>query len=396
MDFQIPLTGWIWVPENSGWNKEEPSLIYFRKSFTWKKTDRPVKIQISADSRYKLYINGVFVSAGPSKGDRELWFYDEMDIAKYLNDGDNVLAAEVLRYPIEAAKGNYSVTRTEYPGLYVKEVDNAEQQIGLSTDHTWKCVIEEQFQIVPESLFFAPLMIFENRRGDRKYEGWKTTEYNDKTWHAAHCLNLMEMNRMNAPQNLAPRTIPHMKTTEKNFERLYGRFESTQPKELWEQMLKGKGNVTIPANSHEVVEINAGELMTGYLSLRMKKGRGTVVRLLTSEGYVQEESKDNAFGSPRKLDRMDCVNGHLHGFTDTYTVSGFEKLEEVYEPFWFRTFRFVQLEITTKEEPLTLAGFDYIENGYPLEPKTHVSTSDKSLENIWDISLRTLKRCMHE
>lgn len=398
MDFQIPLTGWVWIPENNGLNQNEPSLVYFRKQFEWKKSDCPVRIQISADSRYKLYINGVFAAAGPSKGDRELWFYDEMDITGYLADGENVIAAEVLRYPAGAAKGNYSVMSTEYPGFYVREVedDEAGQKLGLSSDDTWKCAIEEQFQMIPESPIFAPLMIFENRCGDKRYEGWKTVQYDDAAWPGARCLNLLEMNRMNAPQNMEPRTIPYMRTADRRFEGLYGRFDSVRPKETWEQMLSGRGSVTIPADCHEAVEINAGELMTGYLSLRMKQGRGSVVKLLTSEGYVREESKDDMFGSPKKADRMDCKCGHLHGFTDTYTVSGFERTEEVYEPFWFRTFRFIRLEITTKEEPLTLTGFDYIENGYPLEPKAHVSTSDKSLEKIWDISLCTLKRCMHE
>ncbi len=34
--------------------------------------------------------------------------------------------------------------------------------------------------------------------------------------------------------------------------------------------------------------------------------------------------------------------------------------------------------------------------GYPLKVKTVVETSDPELNAVWDISLRTLKRCMHE
>ena len=75
---------------------------------------------------------------------------------------------------------------------------------------------------------------------------------------------------------------------------------------------------------------------------------------------------------------------------------GREWQEETYEPFWFRTYRFIGLEIQTGKEPLKITGFDYLETGYPLEVKTEVTTSDESLAPIWDISLRTLKRCMHE
>ena len=46
--------------------------------------------------------------------------------------------------------------------------------------------------------------------------------------------------------------------------------------------------------------------------------------------------------------------------------------------------------------PLTLQRFDYQETGYPLEVSTSVKTSDESLSDIWEISEKTLRRCMHE
>ena len=38
----------------------------------------------------------------------------------------------------------------------------------------------------------------------------------------------------------------------------------------------------------------------------------------------------------------------------------------------------------------------YEETGYPLQVQTEVTTSDNTLADIWDISERTLRRCMHE
>ena len=97
-----------------------------------------------------------------------------------------------------------------------------------------------------------------------------------------------------------------------------------------------------------------------------------------------------------KGDRCDYENGYLHGFTDSYRVGGFAETEERYEPFWFRTFRFLQVDVTTGEDPLYITGLDYLETGYPLEASAWVETSDETLKPVWDISLRTLKRCMHE
>ncbi len=167
----------------------------------------------------------------------------------------------------------------------------------------------------------------------------------------------------------------------------------------WNWWLLDEKTITIPPNCHEVVEINAGELTTGFLQLYLAQGAGSKIDILTSEAYAYPPKDMTAFHSmPVKGDRMDYVNGRLDGFFDYYTVGGYgtEERPEYYEPFWFRTFRFISLDITTKDKPLTLISFDYRETGYPLEVKTEVETSEGEMKDIWDISLRTLKRCMHE
>ena len=84
--------------------------------------------------------------------------------------------------------------------------------------------------------------------------------------------------------------------------------------------------------------------MTGYLHLHLRGGKGTHFAILQSESYVQDAWHGDL---PLKKDRCDWNGGHLHGFTDHYYVAGFgsEELDEEYEPFWFRTFRFIRLEI---------------------------------------------------
>ena len=104
------------------------------------------------------------------------------------------------------------------------------------------------------------------------------------------------------------------------------------------------------------------------------------------------ERKPRTFQLP--VSECDSVRGHLEGYTDLYTAAGEDR--ECYEPYWFRTFRFLRVTVRTKEEPLRLLNLRYEETGYPLEEKTSVTTSDPSLSPIWDISLRTLRRCMHE
>ena len=387
----LPNTNWMWIPD---WEKADHSvchLVYFRKTILLEEVPKSLELLISADSRYKLFVNGKLTELGPSKGDRQIWYLDEVELAPYLQQGENVLAVEVLRYPLEYRNGSHSIFRTETPGLYVEEKENI---YGLNAGKDWRCYEEEDFQIVSESPFFAPLHILEERKGQKKARGWKNCSFDASGWQAPILYNIFQISKAVSPGNLTPRTIPYMRKEPRKFLGLTGKYADSPERKIWDTFLTEKGIVEIPADSHVTVEINAGELMTGYLSLRMEGGTEALIRILTSEGYVQKENTGEGFALlPKKRDRCDWKNGYLHGFTDTYQVGGYgqEGQEEIYEPFWFRTYRFIGLEIQTGKEPLKMTGFDYLETGYPLEVKTEVTTSDESLVPIWDISLRTLK-----
>ena len=246
----------------------------------------------------------------------------------------------------------------------------------------------------------APLCFFEEASGNPDTYGWMRTGYSDDDWSTAESIWLqMLMNKAASPGNLSARTIPYMKRISRKFDGILVRRESKFEDAEWNRMLAGDGNITITPNSKEVVEINAGELMTGFLKLSVFGGKGAKIKILQSESYVlPDESGTLSSPQPKKENRMDYVNGKLNGVTDIYTVAGLGKGDsiEVFEPFWFRTFRFIQLEIVTDKEPLTITGFDYLETGYPLEVKTWVKTSDDSMQKIWNISERSLKRCMQE
>lgn len=217
--------------------------------------------------------------------------------------------------------------------------------------------------------------------------------YDDSRWSAAW--EYPDMSRAVSPGNLQPRTIPYLYRKKRSFEGVTATRQSAFSKESWEAFLRKGSPLTIPAHQKEIVEISAGEETTGYLNLLMRGGKDAKIAILQSEGYVQDAWHANL---PVKEKRTDWQNGHLHGFTDHYRVAGYgsKGREEEYEPFWFRTFRYIRLEVETEDEPLTLVRFGYTETGYPIQVRAQVKTSDESLRGIWEISERTLRRCMHE
>lgn len=392
-------SNWVWSPDWSAKDKDCPRVMLFRKQIELGEEPREGRLKISADTRYKLYVNARLVEVGPSRGDHQVWFYDTVNILPYLKRGINIIGVSVLRYPEEPAAGNHGMFRTSLPGLYVagKAEDMAGKEYDVSADASWKCMIDKKITFYREEERFAPLIIHERTAGNPETFGWKNAGYDDCHWKQAKPYIRMLVPEAVSPGNLKPRNIPYMYRKKRNFQAVMDLKKSEYSKEDWTAFLKEEKELVIPAYTEEIVELDGGEEMTGYIRAAFSGGKGAAVSLLYSEAYVQE-----GFAGPEKIpvkgDRTDKENGHLQGYADFYDPAGMgtRREQEIYEPYWFRTFRFVRLNIKTKEEKLVLHGLDYEETGYPLTAAARVRTSDPSLEAVWDISQRTLKRCMHE
>jgi hypothetical protein len=68
----------------------------------------------------------------------------------------------------------------------------------------------------------------------------------------------------------------------------------------------------------------------------------------------------------------------------------------VFAPLWWRTFRFVEIMVTTHAEPLTLRGLRLYETGYPFKQVARFDSSDPELNRIWEIGWRTALVDAHE
>ena len=67
-------------------------VYLFRKEFRLLNYSGPFIIHISADNRYRLYVNGHFAGMGPARSDLANWYYETTDISSYLKYGNNVIA----------------------------------------------------------------------------------------------------------------------------------------------------------------------------------------------------------------------------------------------------------------------------------------------------------------
>ncbi len=74
-------------------------VFLFRNEFRIERAPESMMVHLSADNRYKLWVNGKMVTTGPAKGSFLYWRYESIDLGPWLVEGDNVLAVEVHQNP---------------------------------------------------------------------------------------------------------------------------------------------------------------------------------------------------------------------------------------------------------------------------------------------------------
>lgn len=395
------ISDWIWTKDWSSEDKDAVRLVYFRKELELTQVPDSYPVKITAADRYKLFVNGTFVQAGPQKGTKEFSYLEEAQLAPYLVPGENVVAVEVLRYPEDSRNRNDSIAHTEYPGLYI--FDETPEKL-LQGRGGWKCRKASHIRLVTEGFHPAPIHASEQVVADAAFFGWQERGYTEDGWEDASLYSFFDSKKAVAPFRMEKRTIPHMMMADGRFREVVCIREGKEClAKDWNALIRQGQPLTVAPHSRQVLEISAGEEMCAYPLWKFVSGRDAKITVLWSECYCypQPEGTAGPDGNPAhpgKGDRTDFVNGVLEGYKETYVVGGFgsSALPEQYEPFWFKTFRYAQITVETGEEPLTIRDLSYRETGYPLEVKTQVTASDETFASIWDISERTLRRCMHE
>ncbi len=123
--------------------KNKHAVALFRKEIVLKDGVESVKAWVSADVKYRLYVNGIMVGRGPAEvsGDygysepAPYWYYDQYDLGYIFKPGVNVITAEVVLQPDEMA--DYSMGHGGF--LFEAKVDYSNgQSETIISDDTWQ------------------------------------------------------------------------------------------------------------------------------------------------------------------------------------------------------------------------------------------------------------------
>lgn len=165
----------------------------------------------------------------------------------------------------------------------------------------------------------------------------------------------------------------------------------------WASYLSGSAPLTLPAETSHTLELQADVHSTAFLRWTFKADKQSQIKLKItySEGYELEPRSYPFFRT--KADRLEPKDGHLIGPFDEVILDLPGGQTIVYEPFWFRTFRLMRLEVTVGATPVEFVSFEATQVNYPMALKGMLKErGDADTEKIWDICIRTMRNCMFD
>ncbi|MDF0541394.1 alpha-L-rhamnosidase C-terminal domain-containing protein [Sphingobium sp. H39-3-25] len=385
------LTHWITAAATTEADAaKEPIALQFRHELPLSRRPARMQVRISADHRFIMFVNGKRVAQGPARGDLQHWRYETIDLAPYLRTGTNVIAASVWSDGKYAPLAQLSGGRTAF---YIQAVDPAQQaliegpkgwQVRVDRSRTVSAGMPHMISQIGPTFYAAggPETITASAQaGD-----WSAARSTVADWQPAIALADRP-----APLSLVPDTLPQMtyrRVSSGKVVRATGIAAAAFPDRP----------VTVPANSEATILVDAGRMVSAYPALLVSGGAGAQVTLSYAEALYDPAKtvKDNR-GRPKPIrfaDRARVADGKLLGLTDRLLPDG--GANRRLAPFWWRTWRFVELRIKTAAQPLILDGLETYETGYPFERKGRFVSSDLQLNAIWDIGWKTALIDAHE
>ena len=367
---------WISCP---GVSLTDYGVYHFRKTFSLQAKPEKFIINISADNRYRLFVNGTEVCKGPARGDLANWYFDTVDIAKYLKTGNNIIAAVVWNF------GEFKpIAQMSNKTSFIIQGNNLAEEL-VNTDRSWKVLENEAYTPVVKRPAHTTVGPGDNVDGSKYPYGWNQIGFDDSDWKSPRLLgNGIPRGKFTFwDWGLIPRTIPFM---EYRFQRIK-EVERVEHIQVGKDFLEGRAPLKIPAGREVTILLDQAFLTTAYPEILVSGGKGSIIEISYAEALVDESGiKGN----------RNQTNGKVmpEYYSDTFRPDGGE--DRHFQPLWFRTFRYMEITIETKENPLIIEDLYAYYTSYPFEEKASFKSSDSTLQTIWDVGWRTARLCAGE
>ena len=371
---------WITCP---GVPQRAYGVYHFRKTFLLEARPSRFIVHVSADNRYRLFVNGKAVCSGPARGDLYNWYFETVDIASYLQPGKNLIAALVWNMGEHAA-----VAQVSNQTAFVLQGDTDPENI-VNTNSSWKVLHNQSYQpcSLDNSSRMRTYMVIgpgDSVTAAQYPWGWEQPGYSDTaSWLPAKRFAQPQPSGFGSdnPWTLTPRTIPLM---EESPQRIAG-VRRAEGLTVPAGFPGGRQPLSVPAHKSVSILLDQSFNTLAYPELTVSGGKGAMVRITYAEALFKDGRKDN---------RNEVEGKTMVGNYDVFMPDGGSR--RLFRPLWMRTYRYMQLDITTGDEALRIDDLAGMYTGYPFREKATFSSNDTSLKRIWEVGWRTARLCAGE
>lgn len=398
---------WIWLPSE---RTLPNTFVLFRREVQL--DERPVRAEgwVSADSRYRLSINGRRLQWGPAPCDPRWLEADPVDLTDCLDVGPNVIGAEVLFYG--HGDGTWAMGKPGFLFYLELEFPDGESRT-LVSDQKWLCHLDRAHPPGRPKRYFVRALQeeFDARRHPHGWDqvgfmpesGWvQPMDLNVPADRPPACgdypeyLSGMTLEKDNAV--LRARRIPLMRESLVPAAGLAdgGRVQwQRDPADWFQYRMPDSLMVTREKVAKEIqegvwrippVESDEGCFLTfefvkqavGWPRFVIEAPEGTTVETIVQESHDPD--------GPAWLD------SHFHTWSRLICREGLN----VYEPFDFESFRWLQLHISGHDRPVTIREVGMRRRSYDWPTRPGVRCDDPELQVLFDAGLNTLENCAQE
>jgi len=366
---------WITAPTAP---QRDESVLNFRKVIDLAAPPARFTVHVSADNQFIFYVNGERVGSGPSRSDLAHWRYETYDVARFLHPGKNILAATVWNFGTNTALAQMSDRVA-----FLVEGDTGLER-AADTDASWLVEREKGIHtLVPQVQGYYAADPGERFDASLIHSSFiSETEGDPKSWANALLLSRASTRGESDPHNnwqLVDDPLPAMEMKLVPPGRVVRTSGIAMPTHFPE------GAIAVPSHAKVSILIDNSHLTTGYPDLTVAGGAGTTIRLTYAEALVGVNGE--------KANRNQIEGKHIAGIFDEFRPSG---PNSEFMPLSWRTWRFLQLDITTADQPLRIEKFQTWFTAYPFNEEAHFDSDDPTLGNIWQVGWRTARLDAHD
>jgi hypothetical protein len=361
--------------------------LRFRRQF--EAAAAPLRIHVSADERFELFLDGQRIARGPDRSDVEHWSYSTYEIQ--LAPGSHRL--EALAWSIGP---NQPVAQLSWRGGFVLKAEGDYDAQLTSGKAAWEVAKLDGYDFTT-GVFFVGAQLTVQGCGPQ----WKEGDYVPAIVIRAPLKKGNVWGESAAGWKLFPTTLPDQLDREINTGRAVAlgtgalardirvTAEQAQHPDLpkWQALVDGNGQIVVPPHSEQFLLWDLDNYYCAYPFCEVSGGTGAKMTWGWAESLYLPKSE-------AKGQRNEFVGKTFRGMTDTFLPQG--GAHQKFSTLWWRAGRWCLISIKTEAEPLTIHRLVLNESRYPVENESRFDGGDPELPGVIGLAVRGLQMCSHE